>query len=54
MKVEQNHEYLLVVLEIMESQECLCEVVRRMRGGNEGITYTTPCMPILVLIFNGG
>ena len=48
MKIEQNHEYLLIVLQIMEKQEYLHDVVKRMRE-NEGITYITPCIPILYL-----
>ena len=33
-KVDQNHECLDVVLQIMEKQESLCNLVRRMRKGN--------------------
>ena len=36
MKVEQNHEYLPKVLEIMEKQEYLRDVVTTMKKENEG------------------
>ena len=36
-KVDQNHECLEVVLQIMEKHESLCNVVRRMRRGKGNI-----------------
>ena len=36
MKVEQNPDYLLVVLELMENDEYLCHIVKNIKGEYEG------------------
>ena len=43
MKVEQNHEYLPKVLQIMEKQECLCDVVMTMKKENISTVTSSFC-----------
>ena len=43
MKVEQNHEYLPKVLQIMEKQECLYDVVMTMKKENISTVTSSFC-----------